>query len=409
MAYTVIMDIKIKKRDLYLAQLLSYRDTPLIKVITGIRRCGKSMLLELWKQELLRSKVPAKNIIHINFESMQFDNIKDYRALYAFVEKQLQPSSQCYLMLDEIQQVAGWQKAVNSLMVDKNIDIYITGSNDNLLSSELSTLITGRYVEIKMFPLSFKEFLDFQELGRKPSLQEKFDSYIKYGSMPAISSLPLDGQVIANFLQGIYNTVILKDVIQRNVIKDVLLLESVLRYLMQNTGTLFSLKKISDACSIGNRKTTLDVVDEFLIMFEQAFVIYKVEQFDIKKNMVSPNLAKYYTVDTGIWHAVLGYHALDTGILIENIVYLELLRRNFEVFVGKIDSKEITFIANRHDIQIFVQVITTLTDPDILQEKIATLQELNTTSKKLVLTLDREILPTFEGIEIKNVLDYLLE
>lgn len=403
------MDLHIKKRDLYLSQLIAYRDTPLIKVITGIRRCGKSMLLELWKQELLSSKIPAKNIIHINFESMQFDSIKDYRALYALVEKQLQPTSRSYLMLDEIQQVVGWQKAVNSLVVDKDIDIYITGSNDNLLSSELSTLITGRYVEIKMFPLSFKEFLDFQELGQDLSLQEKFDSYLKFGSMPAVSSLPLDGQVIANFLQGIYNTVILKDVIQRNIVKDVLLLESILRFLMQNIGTLFSTKKISEACSIGSRKATLDMVDDFLNMFEQAFVIYKAEQFDIKKNMVSPNLAKYYTVDTGIWHAVLGYHALYTGTLIENIVYLELLRRNFEVFVGKIDAKEITFIANRHDIQMYVQVITTLTDQSILQEKIATLQEVNGTSKKLILTLDREIIPAIEGIETKNVLDFLLE
>ena len=409
MVYTVGMDLHIKKRDLYLSQLIAYRDTPLIKIITGIRRCGKSMLLELWKQELLSAKVPAKNIIHINFESMQFDSIKDYRALYALVEKQLQPASRSYLMLDEIQQVAGWQKAVNSLVVDKDIDIYVTGSNDNLLSSELSTLITGRYVEIKMFPLSFKEFLDFQELGQELSLQEKFDSYLKYGSMPAVSSLPLDGQVIANFLQGIYNTVILKDVIQRYIVKDVLLLESVLRFLMQNIGTLFSTKKISEACSIGSRKTTLDIVDDFLNMFEQAFVIYKAEQFDIKKNMVSPNLAKYYTVDTGIWHAVLGYHTLDTGILIENIVYLELLRRNFEVFIGKIDSREVTFIANRHDIQMYVQVITTLTDQSILQEKIATLQEVDGTSKKLILTLDREIIPAIEGIEIKNVLDFLLE
>jgi hypothetical protein len=403
------MEQHIKKRDLYLSQLIAYRDTPLIKIITGIRRCGKSMLLELWKQELLSAKVPAKNIIHINFESMQFDSIKDYRALYALVEKQLQPASRSYLMLDEIQQVVGWQKAVNSLVVDKDIDIYVTGSNDNLLSSELSTLITGRYVEIKMFPLSFKEFLDFQELGQELSLQEKFDSYLKYGSMPAVSSLPLDGQVIANFLQGIYNTVILKDVIQRNVVKDVLLLESVLRFLMQNIGTLFSTKKICEACSSGNRKTTLDVVDDFLNMFEQAFVIYKAEQFDIKKNMVSPNLAKYYTVDTGIWHAVLGYHTLDTGILIENIVYLELLRRNFEVFVGKIDSREVTFIANRHDIQMYVQIITTLTDQSILQEKIATLQDVVGTSKKLILTLDREIIPAIEGIEIQNVLDFLLE
>ncbi len=408
MVYTVGMDLQIKKRDLYLSQLIAYRDTPLIKIITGIRRCGKSMLLELWKQELLASDVPAKNIIHINFESMQFDHIKDYRALYTLVEKQLQPS-RSYLMLDEIQQVVGWQKAVNSLVVDKDIDIYITGSNDNLLSSELSTLITGRYVEIKMFPLSFKEFLDFQELGQELSHQEKFDSYLKYGSMPAVSSLPLDGQVIANFLQGIYNTVILRDVIQRNIVKDVLLLESVLRYLMQNIGMLFSAKKVSEACSIGSRKTTLDVVDDFLNMFEQAFVVYKAEQFDIKKNMVSPTLAKYYTVDTGIWHAVLGYHALDTGILIENIVYLELLRRNFEVFVGKIDSKEITFIANRHDIQMYVQIITTLSDTSVVEEKLASLKEVNGTSKKLILTLDREITLALEGVEIQNVLDFLLE
>ena len=402
------MEMLIKKRDLYLHQLIAYRDTPLIKVITGIRRCGKSMLLELWKQELLSSGVPAKNIIHINFESMQFDNIRDYRALYFLVEKQLQ-STRNYLMLDEIQQVIDWQKAVNALMVDKDIDIYITGSNDNLLSSELSTLITGRYVEIKMFPLSFKEFLDFKELEKGLSQQENFDSYIKYGSMPAVSSLPLDGQVIANFLQGIYKTVILKDVIQRNVVKDTMLLESVLHYLMQNIGSLFSSKKVSEACSIGSRKTNLEAVEEYLYMFEQAFVIYKAEQFDIKKNLINPNLAKYYIVDTGIWHAILGYHALTTSVLIENIVYLELLRRNFEVFVGKLDSKEITFIANRHDLQMYVQVMATCSDETLLAEKLASLKEVNGTSKKLILTLDCDTLPTIEGVEVKNVLDFLLE
>ncbi|PKL26225.1 MAG: ATPase [Spirochaetae bacterium HGW-Spirochaetae-2] len=402
------MELKIKKRDMYLSQLISYRDTPLIKVVTGIRRCGKSTLLELWKQELLRSGVPAKNIIHINFESMQFDAIKDYRSLYTLVEKQLQPT-RTYLMLDEIQQVKDWQKAVNALTVDMDIDIYLTGSNDYLLSSELSTLITGRYVEIQMFPLSFKEFLDFQELDRDLSLQEKFDSYVKYGSMPAVSSLPLDGQVITNFLQGIYNTVIMKDVIQRNVVKDAMLLESVLRYLMQNIGTIFSTKKIGENCISGSRRTSQEVVDSYLTMFKQAFVIYQANQFDIKKNHVNPNLSKYFTVDTGIWHAVLGYHTLKKESLIENIVYLELLRRNFEVFVGKIEAREITFIANRHDLQMHVQVVSSLADDSDLEEKATTLRMVNGTSKKLILTLDQGAMPTLEGIEVKNVLDFLLE
>jgi hypothetical protein len=393
---------------MYLSQLISYRDTPLIKVVTGIRRCGKSTLLELWKQELLRSGVPAKNIIHINFESMQFDAIKDYRSLYTLVEKQLQPT-RTYLMLDEIQQVKDWQKAVNALTVDMDIDIYLTGSNDYLLSSELSTLITGRYVEIQMFPLSFKEFLDFQELDRDLSLQEKFDSYVKYGSMPAVSSLPLDGQVITNFLQGIYNTVIMKDVIQRNVVKDAMLLESVLRYLMQNIGTIFSTKKIGENCISGSRRTSQEVVDSYLTMFKQAFVIYQANQFDIKKNHVNPNLSKYFTVDTGIWHAVLGYHTLKKESLIENIVYLELLRRNFEVFVGKIEAREITFIANRHDLQMHVQVVSSLADDSDLEEKATTLRMVNGTSKKLILTLDQGAMPTLEGIEVKNVLDFLLE
>lgn len=366
------------------------------------------MLLELWKQELLSSGVPAKNIIHINFESMQFDTIRDYRALYFFVEKQLQ-TTRCYLMLDEIQQVTDWQKAVNSLMVDKDIDIYITGSNDNLLSSELSTLITGRYVEIKMFPLSFKEFLDFQEFGKEMSLQDKFESYGKYGSMPAVSSLPLDGQVIANFLQGIYTTVILKDVIQRNVMQDVTLLEFVLHYLMQNIGMLHTSKKIWEVCSVGRRKADLETIDAFLTMFEQAFVIYKAQLFDIKKNQLNLNFSKYYIVDTGIWHAVLGYHGLSTDILLESIVYLELLRRNFSVFVGKYNTSEITFIANRHDLQIYIQVIGTCKDFTVFEEKLASLQAVDGTSQKLILTLDTDVLPVFEGVEMKNVLDFLLE
>lgn len=215
--------------------------------------------------------------------------------------------------------------------------------------------------------------------------------------------------MIANFLQGIYNTVILKDVIQRNVVKDIMLLESVLHFLMQNIGTLFSSKKISEACSIGSRKTNLEAVEEYLYMFEQAFVIYKAAQFDIKKNQINPNLEKYYIVDTGIWHAILGYHTLTTSILIENIVYLELLRRNFEVFVGKLESKEITFIANRHDLQMYVQIIATCKDEPLLVEKLASLRDVNGTSKKLILTLDCEELPAIEGVEVKNVLDFILE
>ena len=265
-----------KNRDLYLTQLIKYRDKPLIKVITGIRRCGKSTLLSLFKNHLIESGVLKDHIIRMNFESFEFDDISSYKELHTYIKNKLVNNfDKHYILLDEVQQVASWEKVINSFLVDANVDIYITGSNAYLLSSELSTLLSGRYVEIKMQPLSFKEYLDFTETDRKDNLQEKFNKYLEFGGLPTVVELLDHPETIGPFLEGIYNTVLMKDVIERNNIRDTALLESILRYIAANVGSIVSSKKISDYLTSSGRKTTSDTIDNYLKMLENAFIIYK--------------------------------------------------------------------------------------------------------------------------------------
>ncbi len=358
-----------RNRDLYMRQLLAFKDKKLIKVVTGMRRCGKSTLLDLLERDLLLSGTSKKNILHINFESMKYDAIRDYQTLYRFIEEQLPADGKIYILLDEVQQVVGWEKAVNSLSIDYDTDIYVTGSNAYLLSSELSTLISGRYVEIRMLPLSFKEHLEFSEYSAEISIEEKFQNYIKYGGLPAISQLDQDESMISTFLSGIYSTVIMKDVIQKNTIQDASLLENLTVYLLDNIGNIVSPKKISDYLTSAGRKTTNETIDNYLGMLEKAFIIYKAGRFDLKGKQNLKTLGKYYAADTGIRNAILGYRDADYGYLYENIVYLELLRRGYQVAIGKINDLEIDFIANRQDTKKYYQVTASLVDATSENEK----------------------------------------
>ena len=396
-----------KKRDLYLDKLIKFKDKQFIKVITGIRRCGKSTLLKLFREYLLKFDVSEKQIIYINFESIQFDDIKDYKLLYEYIKEHLAAKSRTYLLLDEIQEVIHWEKAVNSFLVDFNVDIYITGSNAWLLSSELSTLLSGRYVEIKMLPLSFKEYMQFIE---KPSnnIEEDFQLYLRYGGLPPIIELNNNLDMIQPFLSGIYNTVLMKDIVQRNTVRDAALLDNLVHFLADNIGNSISTKKISDYLTSAGRKTTPATIDNYLQMLEKAFIFYKASRYDIKGKLYLKTQEKYYIVDTGIRNNLLGLRNMDYGHILENIVYLELLKRGFDVYIGKIGNMEVDFIATKTNKKVYYQVSASILDEKTKERELRSLMSIPDQYDKILLTMDKPYVEDFDGIKWINIIDFLL-
>ncbi len=399
-----------KNREEYLIKLLHYKDKPLIKVITGIRRCGKSTLLQLFKKKLLDSGVPKNHIIFMNFESFAFDHITTPGALHSYLQKKLTQSNYThYLLLDEIQMVPSWEKVINSLLVDARVDIYITGSNAYLLSSELATLLSGRYVEIKMLPLSFKEYLNFTKPSSLQNVQQSFQQYMEYGSFPTVVDLLTHPETIGPFLEGIFHTVLVKDVIHRNEIRDSALLENLLKFIASNIGSIVSTKKISDYLISNGRKTTPDTIDNYLQMLEKAFIIYKAPRYDLKGKLFLKTLEKYYLVDIGIRNQLCGLRNVDIGHLLENIVFLELLRRGYEVSIGKIGPLEVDFVARKaKDIHYF-QVSATILDENTRNRELKPLQEINDNYSKTILTLDQTPFIDYAGIKVVHLIDFLRE
>ncbi len=398
-------------RDNYLERLKAFKDNKLIKVITGIRRCGKSTLLELFKEYLKGEGVSDDNIIHINLELMKYDDVRDYKTFYNLITEKIKNNGRCYLLIDEIQQVDKWEKAINSMNVEFNVDIYITGSNAYLLSSEISTLLSGRYVEIKMLPLSFKEYLEFDHLPHDWTLEDKFNQYLKFGSLPAVPTLPQDNTTINEFLLGIYNTVIVKDVISRNNIKDIGLLEQIVKYVVANTGNIISANKISGYISSQGRgeTTKATTVSNYLDMLEKAYIIYPVKRYDIKGKEQLKNLAKYYVVDTGIRNMLMGYSDSDFGHVLETIVYLELIRRGYQVFIGKWYELEVDFIAVKQDEKKYYQVCLTLMDEKVKERELAPLKAIPDNYEKTILSMDKTYITDYEGIKFENIIDFLTE
>ena len=396
-------------RDNYLERLKAFKDNKLIKVITGIRRCGKSTLLELFKEYLKGEGVSDDNIIHINLELMKYDDVRDYKTFYNLITEKIKNNDRCYLLIDEIQQVDKWEKAINSMNVEFNVDIYITGSNAYLLSSEISTLLSGRYVEIKMLPLSFKEYLEFDHLPHDWTLEDKFNQYLKFGSLPAVPTLPQDNTTINEFLLGIYNTVIVKDVISRNNIKDIGLLEQIVKYVVANTGNIISANKISGYISSQGRgeTTKATTVSNYLDMLEKAYIIYPVKRYDIKGKEQLKNLAKYYVVDTGIRNMLMGYSDSDFGHVLETVVYLELIRRGYQVFIGKWYELEVDFIAVKQDEKKYYQVCLTLIDEKVKERELAPLKAIPDNYEKTILSMDRTYITDYEGIKFENIIDFL--
>lgn len=396
-------------RELYMNKLLAYKDTEFIKVITGIRRCGKSSLLKLLMEKIQEDNKKA-NVIYMNFESFAFDDILNYKDMYQTIKEKINIKEKNYILLDEVQRVEEWEKCVNALMVDFNSDIYITGSNAYLLSSELSTFLSGRYIEIKMLPLSFKEFLAFSQFEVGTSLEEKFNHYIKFGGMPGIITLKNDENLYENAIKGIYNTVFMKDVMERNKLVDATILEKILKFLMSNIGSLISSKKIADFLTSQGTKITHNTVLNYLNMLENAYIVYKAPRYDIKGKELLKTLEKYYIIDTGIRNIMLGFRNSDLGHVIENIVYFELLRRGYEITVGKTDALEVDFVATNAKDKKYYQVTYTLLDETVKAREILPLKNINDNYEKTIITMDKLYSDTTEdGIKLKYLIDFLLE
>lgn len=396
-------------RENYLKKIIDAKDTDFIKVITGMKRTGKSTLLLMFRDYLLANGVKEENIVHINFESAKYDDIKDYKDLYKYIEDKVK-DEKIYLLLDEIQSVSSWEKAINSFKVDFNMDIYITGSNAYLLSSELSTLLSGRYIEIKMYPLSFKEFLVFNNYDEN-NLEEKFNEYLKYGGLPAITLIKGNDELILSYLNDIYNTIVKKDIIDRNNIKDVALLENIIKYLFNNVGSPISSNKISDYLNSNKvvQKSNHQTIDNYLNMLEKSYIIYKADRTDVKSKSLLKTLGKYYVSDSGIRNIILGFRNINEGHLLENIVYLELLRRGYRVNIGKIGDYEVDFVAeNPHTIR-YYQVAQSISDEDVRAREIRSLENIPDNYEKIILSMDKSINNDYNGIKVRNIISWLLD
>ena len=397
------------ERTEYLEQLKRFKDKNLIKVVTGIRRCGKSTLFELFINYLKEIGIEDSQIIMINLEDADF-NFENYKELYDYINKKIDSKKNYYVFLDEVQNVPEFQKTVDSLYIKKNLDVYITGSNAYMLSGELATLLSGRYVEIKMLPLSFKEYLSAFEDKQSKSRYEYFLDYMKFGGMPGnISILQDNPNDLDTYLEGIFSTIVYKDIITRNNITDKMLLESVLKFIFDSIGSPISTKKISDTLTSKGTATSNHTVENYITAFIESFLIYKAERFDVKgKNLLARDY-KYYVVDQGLRSYLLGKKAdSDMGHILENIVYLELLRRGYKVYVGKVDDLEIDFVAENRDGQKYYQVALTVRDENVLERELRSLQKTGDHYPKYLITFDMDMEADYDGITKVNVVDWLL-
>ena len=396
------------KRNRYLHQIAPFIDKPVIKVITGIRRCGKSTFVKLLINNLKEKNIPGENIVYINKDSLQFDFITGYKELNKYVISKLKNSrGKKYVFIDEIQEITEWEKAVTSFLTDNIADIYITGSNANLLSSELATLLTGRYIEIKMNTLVFSEFLQFRNKTEKDKEQE-FANFLKYGGFPGIHQMQFDDEVIRQYINALYNTVFLKDVIAKNKIRDISLLEKLAKYIADNCGNITSAKNISDYIRAQKIKTSVDTIQNYIFWLINANFINKVNRYDIKGKRHLEQYEKYFLSDIGFIYSIIGDRTEDLSGKLENIVYLELISRGYNVHIGKLYSNEIDFIATKGNDKIYFQVTYSLLDNKVIEREFGVLEKLKDNYPKIVLSLDKYYGENRNGIKWYNLIDFLL-
>ena len=393
-------------RPNYINELIKFKDKDLIKIITGIRRCGKSTLMNLFKKYLLHNGIDNSQIISINLEDLKYHFIQNYIDLYNYINDNLLEDKKNYIFIDEIQIIPEFQKVADSLYLNKNIDLYITGSNAKLLSSELSTLLTGRYVEIKMLPLSFKEFISTKDSS---DLETLYNEYISLGSFPYTTQLEDDE--ISRYLGTLFNDVIIKDVMIRKGISDESMLKSVANFALDNVGNLLSSNNIANTMTSDGRNINVRTVERYLEGFMESFFLYKASRYDIKGKQYLKTGEKYYVSDLGLRYFMLGRKLGDRGHILENVIYLELLRRGYDVYIGKVDEYEVDFVALNSDGRIYIQVCETLRDNEnkILTRELNSLERIPDNYTKIILTLDKIPLSNENGIIVKNALDWLID
>ena len=394
------------KREEYLERLRNLKHKKLIKILTGIRRCGKSTVLEMFKNELLKNGVDENQIIFINFEDYENKSLRNPDVLYNHIKKLLTPKMN-YIFLDEIQRVENFPEVVDSLYIKDNVDLYLTGSNSSLLSSKIATLISGRYVEIKMQPFSFAEFV--MATGQSENLSKAYRQYIETSSFPYVLELLQTPQEINSYLEGIYNTILVKDIIDRKKIADTNVLKSVTQFIFDNIGLELSSKRIADTLTSNGRKSDPKTIEKYVSSLEESFIINKASRYNIKGKEYLKSLEKYYVSDIGLRNFMLGKKAMDVGHILENIIYLELLRRGYSVYVGKIDDMEIDFVAQNQQGNFYIQVAASVRDENTLKRELRSLQAIKDNYPKILLTLDDDPECDYEGITRKNALDWLVK
>lgn len=403
------------KRKEYLDQLWAWKDEQQIKVVTGIRRCGKSVLLEQYQQKLLAEGVAPEQIISINFENLDYEPLKDYMELYRYLKERLCTDKMTYIFLDEVQEVPSFEKVVDSLSIKDQVDIYITGSNAYMLSSELATLLSGRYTEIKMLPFSFREYIAETGLPK----EEAFAEFMKTGGIPYVAAMNRTDEKVDQYLEGIYNTVIVKDIEQRQLrkekegntrkITDIALLKNIARYLASVIGSPVSMKSITNYLTSSGRKISQNTVSDYVDALKESFIFYSVERFDIVGKQLLKINNKLYMVDMGIRNHILPRKRYDLGFTIENIVFLELMRKGYKINIGKYGATEVDFVVQKEGVLTYYQVTADMTAKETFEREMKPLRSIPDNYEKVVLTLDRFSLGNYDGIKVVNVIDWLLE
>jgi len=405
-------------RPEYMKRLIAYKNKDVVKIVTGIRRCGKSTLLDLFEDHLLACGVPKENIIHMNMESLRFRTLTGHVSFYEYVSGRIVAGEKNYLIFDELQVVEHWEKAIESFRIDFDVDIYITGSNAYMMSSEFSTLLSGRYVEIRVTPLSFREFLSFYEFAPDAAMDDRFRKYLQFGGMPILRQFQFDEARSFEALEGIYNTVILRDVLERNRTADHALLHKLVLFLCGNIGGITSPNNIgnvlTDEGDIQNIKKKTGkglagkTVSRYIHMLRAAFVFYSPGRYDVKGKQFLKTLEKNYIVDIGFRNMLLGYRDTDRGHILENVVYLELLRRDYRVYIGKVGDTEIDFVAEKPSEKLYIQVTETMSPESVRERELRPLRAIRDNYEKIVLSMDKSPITSYDGIKSLNIVDYLL-
>ena len=402
-------------RPEYLNQLIENKDVDLVKIVTGIRRCGKSSLLHLFHQYLSDSGVIDANIIHMNLESLRYRNLSDYLHFYDYVSERIPKQGKTYLIFDELQAVKHWEKAIESFRLDFDVDIYITGSNAYLLSTEFSTLLAGRYVEIRVLPLSFEEFPRFYEFAPSVTPEEKFQRYLQFGGMPVLREYQFNEARINQALEGIYSTVVLRDILQRNKQADQNMLQRIILFLCSNIGSITSPNNIGNVLShegdiqaVKGKNIAGKTVNKYITMLHNAFIFFSVGRYDVKGKQLLKTLGKNYIIDMGFRNMLLGYRDADRGHIIENIVFLELIRRDYRVYIGKFGETEIDFVAEKPNDKLYIQVTESMLSPETRECELRPLRMIPDNYEKIVLSMDRDYITSYDGIKSLYLIDWLL-